>query len=152
MATDERAFHDQRLQRPERVVAFAVLPAPPRRDVGDAQFFTEEMPRERGQKGEERRGLDRAGAERIGDRDVARARRFHESGHAEEGIAAQFQRIAAGVVHAADDHVHRLQALERFQENPPVAHREIAALHQLVAEITREVGVLEIGFGVRARA
>ena len=110
------------------------------------------MPRERRQKGEQRRCFHRAGAERIGDRHIARARRLHQTRHAEDGIAAQLQRIAPGIVHAADDHVHRLQALERFQKNAPVAHGEIVALDERIAEVAREVGVLEIRLGIRARA
>ena len=140
------------LQRPERVVALAFLATPPGRDIRDEQLLVQQTPGERRQEGEERRRLDRAGAERIGNRDVAGARRLDEAGHAEDGIRAQFQRVAPGIVHAADDHIHALQALEGFQEDAAVAHGQIVALDQLVAEIAREVGVLEIRLGIAAPA
>ena len=61
-------------------------------------------------------------------------------------IRAQFDGVAETVVHAPQNHVHLLEPFERLEENAAVAHRQIAALHQRETEITRQIGVLEIGF------
>ena len=103
-----------------------------------------------GRKPEPRGGLEHAGAERIGNHDAAGAQRADEAGHAQRGIAAQFERIAEVVVEAAQDGVHAAQSAERLEEHRVAAHREIVALDQRHAELAREIGVLEIGFVVGA--
>ena len=44
----------------------------------------------------------------------------------------------------------RSRPLERFEENVIVAHREVLSLDEHVAEIAREISLLEISFVVRA--
>ena len=73
----------------------------------------------------------------------------NQARHAEKRIAAQFQRIAKSVIHAAENHIDRMQTLKRFEENAAVAHREIAAFDQSETQIARKVSMLEIGFVVR---
>ena len=94
---------------------------------------------------DERRRLDRARSERVGDRHVARARGFHEPGNAERRIGAQLQRIAVAVVESPEDDVDRLQAIERLDEDAPIAHGQVATLDEREAEIARQVRVLEVG-------
>ena len=77
--------------------------------------------------------LHQAAAQRVGHRDVARAHRLHQARHAQQGVAAQLQRIAKVVVQAAQDHVHRLQAAQHLEEDAVVAHRQVAALDQRVS-------------------
>ena len=55
------------------------------------------------------------------------AHRLHEAGHAEQRIAAQFQRIAEVVVEAADDDVDLVETGERLQVHAVVAHRQVGA-------------------------
>ena len=73
-----------------------------------------------------------------------------QPGHAERGIAAQFERIAEVVVEAPQDGVHAAQSAERLEEHGVAAHREVVALDQRHAELAREIGVLEIGLVVGA--
>ena len=63
----------------------------------------------------------------------------------------QLERIAELVVEAAHQHVHALQPFHRLQVEPVLAHREVAALHERVPEVAREIGVLEVGLVVRPR-
>ena len=46
---------------------------------------------------------------------------------------------------------HRLQAGQLFQKHPALAHGEVLALHQRIAQVTGEQGVLEIDTAVRSR-
>ena len=133
----------------EHVIKRLFLAAPP---GGDGRHFqilaqqeTAESGKERGVSGRFRQ----ARSQGIGDGDIARAHRLHQRGHTQHGIAAQFQRIAKLVILAADDDIHRKQAAERFQEDAIVAHREIAAFHQRVAEVARQERVFEIGLVIR---
>ena len=74
------------------------------------QLLAEQVAAEAGQEGQQRRRLDQAAAERVGDRDVAGAHRLHEARHAEQRVGAQLERIAEVVVEAAQDDVDRLEA------------------------------------------
>ena len=118
---------------------------------GSAQLLAEQPPAQARQEGEQGRRLDQAAAERVGHGHVARPHRLHQPRHAEERVAAQLQRIAIVVVQPAQDHVHRLKTAEHLEINAVVAHRQIAALDQGVAEVLGEEGVLEIGLVVRPR-
>ena len=82
---------------------------------------------------------------------VPAAHGLHQAGHAQQRIAAQFQRIAEAVVQAAHDHVHRLQAGQRLQIDAVVAHRQVGAFDQRKAPVAGQEGVLEIGLVVRSR-
>ena len=72
------------------------------------------MPAQAGQKGHERRALHEAGAERVRDGDVAGANGFHETGHAEHGVVAQFERIAKIIIDAAQDDIDAFEAARAF--------------------------------------
>ena len=110
------------------------------------------LPAQRRQKRHDRRRLDHARSERVGDRHVAGADGFDESGHAERRVAAQLERIAEAVVESPEDDVDRLQAFERLDEDAAIANRQVAAFDQRESEIASEVRVLEVGFVVAARA
>ena len=143
---------DQPAQVRQDVVASLRLAAPPRRrPTAAAAVLAEQVPAQLRQEGQQRRRLDQAAAQRVGHRHVARAHRLHQAGHAEERVAPQLQRIAEVVVEPAEDHVHRLQAAQQLEEDAVVAHRQVAALDQRVAEVAGQVGVLEIGLVVRPR-
>ena len=133
-------------------VALGRLTAPPGRHRRQQQLLAEQLAAERRQERQERRRLDHPGAERVGDDDVAGADGIDEPGDAEEGVAAQLQRIAEAVVEAAEDDVDRLQAFERLDEDAAIADRQVAAFDEREAEIAREVGVLEVGLVVAAPA
>jgi hypothetical protein len=47
--------------------------------------------------------------------------------------------------------MHAAKTAKRFQIHRVAAHGEVMTLHERHAELAREIGVLEIGFVVRAR-
>ena len=104
-----------------------------------------------GRNAEQRRRLEDAHAERIGDEHVSRAPRLHEARHAERRVGPQLERIAVVVVETAEDRVDRPQPGDGLQEDAIVAHREVAALDEREPEVPREIRVLEVGLVVRSR-
>ncbi len=133
------------------VVALGRLPAPPGRRRANPQLLAEKLAAERRQERQERGRLDHSRAEGVGDDDVAGADGVDQAGDAEEGVAAQLERIAEAVVEAPEDHVDALQALERLDEDAAIAHRQVGAFDEREAEISRQVSVLEVGLVVRPR-
>ena len=81
---------------------------------------------------------------------MAAAHRLQQAGHAQRGVGTHFQRVEPVVVHAFEQAVHGLQALQRFEVELLVTHGQVVALHQAQAQITGQIGVLKIGFVVRA--
>ena len=73
-----------------------------------------------------------------------RAARVEASGP-EAALAIQLERIAVGAGHAPHHQVDPLQAVQRLEEDLVVAHRQVGALDQRVAEIAGDVGMAEIG-------
>ena len=73
-----------------------------------------------------------------------------EAGDAEEGVAAEFERVAEVVVDAAQDDVDLLEAADGFEVDAAVADGEVGAFDEGEAEVFGEVGVLEVGLVVRA--
>ena len=126
------------------------LPAPPGLDRPEPQLLAQQRAAQRRQERHQRRGLRDAGAQRVRDRDLPVARRLQQPGHAQQRLGPQLQRIAVVVVEAAQDHVHRVQPAQRLEEHAPVAHGQIAALDQRVAEVLRQERLLEVGRVVRA--
>jgi hypothetical protein len=55
------------------------------------------------------------------------------------------------VVHAPEDHVHGLEPPHRAEPHLPVLHRQVAAARDRVAEVARQVRVLEVRLVQRAR-
>ena len=127
-----------------------VLAAPPGGQRGQAQFLAQQVLRECGQKAQQRAGFEKRRARRVGHQHMARADGLQQPRHAQPRVAAQLQRVEEFVVQALQDAVHRLQAVQRAQEQPVAAHGEVAALDQRQAQVAREVGVLEVGLVVRA--
>ena len=82
--------------------------------------------------------------------DIAGAHRLQQAGHAELRVFLELQRVAEPGIDAADDDVHGFQSAERAQPDAAVAHGEIVALDQRVAEVGGEEGLLEVGFVLRA--
>ena len=68
-----------------------------------------------------------------------------QPGNTQRRIAAQLERIAEVIVEPAQDGVHPLQARERLQIHRVVAHGEIGSLGQRHAQLSAQIGVLEVG-------
>src|SRR5690606_37601502 len=74
------------------------------------------------------------------------AYRFQQAGHAEGRIGAQLQRIAVVVVEAAQHRMYAAQAGQGLEIEGGIAHGQVAALDQRIAELTRQIQVLEVTF------
>ncbi len=85
-----------------------------------------------------------AGAEGVGDGDVAGAIGVEEPGTAKNGIAAEDERIAEVVVDAAIDHVDALEAVGGAHVDDVVVGDEVAAFDEIDAHLAGEVGVFEV--------
>ena len=75
---------------------------------------------------------------------MALAHRFEQAGHAEGRVGAQLQRVAEVIIQTAQHRMHAAQAGQGLQVDLGVAHGQVAAFHQRVTELTRQVQVLEI--------
>ena len=147
----ERRLDHHLLETRDDVIALPRLAAPPRRHRRQRQVLAEQVPAQAGQEGQHRRRFEHAAAERVGHGDAAGPHRLDQPGDAERRVAAQLQRIAEAVVHAAEHDVDRLQALDRLQEDGLVADGQVAALDEHEAEIAGQIGVLEVGLVEGAR-
>ena len=86
-----------------------------------------------------------AGADRIGERDVAGDVGRHQPGHAERRIGPERERVEKIVVDAAVDHVDALQPLGRPHVDDLALDDEIASFDQLDAELVGKERVLVVG-------
>src|SRR5262249_9998347 len=123
-------LEDERIQMFDDVTNFLRLTTPPGGDGGQEQFLTQQMSTQIRQEGEEGGTFHEPGTQSIGHRDVAGAGRLEETRHTEKRITAQFERIAEGIVDATEDDIHRLKALDRFQENVPIPDRQVGAFNE----------------------
>jgi hypothetical protein len=119
--------------------------APEGGDARNLQLLAEEAAAELGQKGGEPGVLHGAAADGVGHDQAAGARALQQPRHAEERLLAQLQGVAPLVVHPAQDRVDPLQPAQGAQPQRPVPHREVGALHEVVAKVVGQVGVLEVG-------
>ena len=86
-----------------------------------------------------------ARADRVGQRDRARAVSAHEPRHAEHRVRPELERVDEVVVQAAVDGVDALQAVGRAHVDDVVADDEVGRLDELDAHLAREERVLEVG-------
>ncbi len=135
----------------DRVLERRRFAAPPGRHRRQGQPLAEQALANRRQKAEQPRRFENAGAQRIGDQHIARARCRDQAGDAEGRVGAQGGRIAVLVVETAQEPVDELQSLQCFQIDPVVAHRQIRSFDQREAQIARQKNMLKIGFVVRPR-
>src|SRR5207244_8059244 len=76
VASPERALDHELVEVLDDILQVSGLSAPPCWHRGEDQIFAKQLAAETRQKCHDRRGLDHAGAERVCDGDVARARRL----------------------------------------------------------------------------
>ena len=84
-------------------------------------------------------------ADAVGEANVAESVGVDEPGHAQDGVAAEADRIEELVVHAAVDHVDAAQSLGGPHVDHTRLHHQVLALHQLHAHLLCQEGVFEIG-------
>ena len=126
------------------------IAAHPGRHVGEDRFFLQVEP---DHLRHERIGglvVGDAGADRVGERDVARAVGGEQSRHAEHRILAEGGRVEERVVDAPVDHVDALPAAGRAHVHRVVLGEQVGTFHQLDAHLLREEGVFEVGAVVLA--
>ena len=144
----EGGLDHQALEVVERARQAVGCAAPPALHRGQDELLAEDVAAQPGQQRHQRGVLRQAAAEGVDDGDVAAARGLDQAGDPEGGFVAQLERIAEVVVEPAQDDVDRVQAAEGLEEHAVVAHREVATLDQGVAEVAREVGMLEVALVV----
>ena len=127
------------------------LAAAPGRHVLQDRLLAEIEADDLGHVGIDRLVVGDAGADRVGERDVAGAVGVHQAGHAQRRIGAEGEGIEEIVVEAAVDHVDALRPLGGAHVDDVVAHQQVAALDQLDAELVGEEGVLVVGAVERTR-
>ncbi|MNZ74402.1 hypothetical protein D3C78_928500 [compost metagenome] len=121
------------------------LAAPPAGDRRQLQFRAEQPFADQRQKARQAGRFQHAAAQGIGHQHAALAHRIEQPRHTERRVGAQLQRVAEVVVEAAQQRVHALQPAEGLQVDGAVAHGQVAALDQRIAELARQVEVLEVG-------
>src|SRR5580692_665515 len=104
-----------------------------------------------GKKRHNRGRLNQAASQCIGDDDIASYDGVDQTRYAEKGIAAQFERIAKAIIHAAQDYIHSLQPIDSLEINGAGAHSEIRSRNQSKSEVSSYIRVFEVGLIVRAR-
>src|SRR5205823_1605205 len=82
-------FHEQMVQMLQHISLRRLLTAPPGRDGWQFELLAEEVPTESGQEGKEGGALQQSAAERVGNGDVAGAKGFEQTGHAQRRAVAQ---------------------------------------------------------------
>ena len=147
-AVAARAVHlldHQLLQVLEHIGEMVALAAAPGRDVLEDRLLAEIELHDLGHVAVDRLVVGDAGADRVGERDVAGMVARHQAGHAERGIGAEGERIEEVVVDAAIDHVDALGPLGGAHEDELVLDEQVAPLDQLDAELVGQEGMLVIG-------
>ena len=149
MAPGDR-LDDELVEVGEHVAASLGVAAPPGLHRREQELLAQQVLGQSGQERQHARVLEHPAAEGVDDRHRAEARGLDQPGHAEHRVAAELQRVAEHGVGAAQDHVDGLQPAEGPQPHPAVAHGQVGGLHQRVAEVRGQVGVLEGGLAGRA--
>ena len=93
--------------------------------------------------GEDRLVVGDARADPVRDRDVARADRGGDAGHAEQRVRAEHDRIEKVVVDAAVEDVDLLETVHRLHEDLVIDAHEVVSLDEVDAHLVRQEDVLE---------
>ncbi|KAI3483332.1 hypothetical protein L1887_53787 [Cichorium endivia] len=122
------------------------LAAPPAGDGRQDQLLAQQSLADRRQETRQSGRLQDAAAQCIGHQHPPLAYRIQQAGDAQGGVGAQFEGIAEIVVEPAQDGMHPAQAAEGLEVDGAIAHGQVAALHQRVAELAGEEEVFEPAF------
>ena len=131
-------LHHQFSEIVEHISQILRFAAAPGRHVLQDRLFAEIEFHDLGHVGVDRLVVGDAGADRVGERDVAGGIGRHQPGHAERRIRAEGEGIEEVVVDAAINDIDALQALGGAHEHLIVLDDEVAALDQLDAELVGE--------------
>ena len=142
---------DELVEPREHVLARLVVAQQVRRDVLEDRLLVEVEADHLRHVVVDRLVVGDAGADRVRDRDRARAVGAHQPRDAEQRIGAELERVDEVVVEPPVDRVHPLQAGGRAHVTDRVAHDEVGCLDELDAHLAREERVLEVRAVQRAR-
>ncbi|MNZ75097.1 hypothetical protein D3C78_935680 [compost metagenome] len=142
----KRRFDQQLRQFFQGLGQYRRFAAPPGGDGRQDQLFAEQELIDLRQETQQARRFQHTTAERVGHQHTPLPHRFQQTRDSEGRISAQFQRVAEVIVEPTHDRVHPAQSTQGLQVDRGVAHRQIAALHQRITELTRQVQMFEIAF------
>ena len=128
-----------------------IAPAQVGRHVGQNRVFSQVVVDHVGNVGVDDLVVGHAVARSIRQRHVARAIRFHQSGHAEQRVLAERLRVQEVVVDAAVDDIDPAKTHGGPHVDDAVLHHQVAAFHQRNAHLLRQEAVFEIRGVVHAR-
>ncbi len=114
-AGGKRRFHHHRVEMVEHPIERIILPAPPGGDGRKFELLAQQLRAEAGKKGHDRGSLNHSASQRVCHLHISRDDGVDQAGHAQKRIAAQFERIAKAIVHAAQDHIDLLQPVDCLQ-------------------------------------
>ena len=140
----------QAIQVLQDVSSGRLLSAPPGGNRGDSQFLPQQPLAEAGQECHERQALRQTAPQRVGHRDVPRPHRLQQPRHTQGRIVVQFQRITKLVLHPAQNDMHRFKAAQGLEIDAVVAHGEVLALDEHVAQVAGQVTLFKIRLVVGA--
>ena len=133
------------------MLALGLLTAPPGRDVGKLQGLAAQGLDAR-QERQQRPCLEDPRAQRIDHRQVRTPHGLHEAGRAQARALVQLQRIGVGRIEAAPQHADGGETCHRAHHDLPLLDSQVLAFQQHEAQVTCNVGMLEIGVVPAARA
>ena len=136
---------DELVEIGERVSQPFLLAADMGLDVLDQRLLAQVIFDDPGHIGIDRLVIRNAGADRIGDRDIAGLPRADQPAHAQHGFRAEHVRVEEIVVQAAIDRVDGAQAGDGAHVDALVLDHEVRADDERHAHFARQEDMLEIG-------
>src|SRR5262249_36405434 len=120
---------DERIEVLSDIAKLLGLATPPGCHGWQKQLFAQEVTTECREKPEQRRALHQPGSQRVRNCHMTSTGGSAQASTPKKGIAAEFQGIKIQTTHPPQDHVHRLEALNSFEEHSTVPHCQIGPFH-----------------------
>ncbi len=147
-----RRLDQQRRQPRQQMRAFPVEPAPVERRGVQQRLLPQQPLGQLRQEPLQPRAFQDARAQGVDHRDRAAALHLDQADHTQPRVRPQVQRVDVLGVDPAQHHVDPLEGAQRPHPQPAVADHQVGTLHQREAQHRRQVGLVERGLGVDARA
>ena len=128
------------------------IAAPPGGNVGDLEWFAQQLFAETRHEGLEHGGFDQSGAEGIGYGHVTCANRLEEACGPAVALLVQFEGVTGIAVGASENHVHREQPTQGLEHHAALADGQVPGQNQRVPQVASEVAVFKITGATWARA
>ena len=141
----EAGTHDHEVEVGQGEAEGRRLTQPPHIERRQLELLAQQVFAQPLEKRHDGRRLDDTRPQRIGECDIAAARRLHQAGDAKRRIGAHLQRIGEGAVEAPQQHVHGPEAGQGLDRHLAVTGHHVTAFHERKPQYAREIDVLEIG-------